>query len=115
MKSVHSLRVAALLVAIVIGSSTPLIGAQPDFRFTVHNNTESTIKSLLASEDGENFGYFEIGKGIEPGGSRVLVWDKSTDDSNCEWYFMAVYDDGSQSPAVPFDFCEDELELEFNE
>ena len=62
----------------------------------------------------KKYGYFDIGGGIAVGKSISLVWDKSTDDSDCEWYFKAVFADKSESEPVAFDFCEDELELVFD-
>ena len=115
MKSVKPLHVAALLLAILVGVSTSFAGTRPQYTFTVHNRTDSKITKLLASEDGENFGFFDIGKGIAAGASASLVWDKSTDESDCEWYFKAVYSDGSESEPVAIDFCEEDLELEFTE
>ena len=115
MKPATSLKIAALLVAILVGTSTSLARVQPEYTFTVHNGTDSTIKKLLASEDGENYGFFNIGKGIAPGATASLVWDQSTDEGNCEWFFKAVYDDGSESEPVAIDFCEEDLELEFTD
>jgi hypothetical protein len=43
----------------------------------------------------------------------TLVWDKSTDAGKCTQYFKAVYDDDSESEPEKFDFCEKDLELEF--
>ncbi|MGI9104864.1 MAG: hypothetical protein ACR2G4_01295 [Pyrinomonadaceae bacterium] len=60
------------------------------------------------------FGAFDIGEGIEPGETATLVWDESTDDGNCEQWIKAVFDDGESSPAKKFDFCEENLVLEFN-
>lgn len=85
----------------------------PEYSFKVTNKTGVTIKKLLASEDGKSYGFFDIGKGIAPGKTVTLVWDKSTDDGNCEQYFKAVYADGAESEAVAFDFCEEDLELVF--
>ncbi len=85
-----------------------------DYSFKVTNNTDAKIVKLLASEDGTKYGFFSIGAGIAVGKSMTLVWDKSTDESGCEWYFKAVFADNSESEAVPFDFCEDELELVFD-
>ena len=85
--------------------------AKPEYSFKVHNKTEHTIKKLLASEDGKTFGFFNIGKGIGPGQKVTLVWDKSTDNGNCEQYFKAVFDNGEESEVVEFDFCEEDLEL----
>ncbi len=83
------------------------------FSFKVKNTTSHTIKKLLASEDGETYGNFDIGAGIAPGKEAELVWDKSTDDGKCEWWFKAVFDDGEEAEAVKFDFCEEDLTLEF--
>ena len=43
----------------------------------------------------------------------TLKWDKKTNDSGCKWYFKAVFEDGDQSEAKKFYFCEEDLELEF--
>jgi hypothetical protein len=89
-------------------------GADAEYSFKVHNNTKNTIKKLLASEDGEKYGFFDIGKGIKPGESMTLVWDKSTNEGKCKQWFKAVYDDDSESAPVQFDFCEKNIELEFS-
>ena len=83
------------------------------FSFKVENTTKDTIKKLLASEDGKTYGFFDIGKGIKPGETVTLEWDKSTDNGKCKQWFKAVFEDGEESEAVQFDFCEDDLTLEF--
>ena len=30
-----------------------------------------------------------------------------------QWFIKAVFDDGSETPAKKFDFCEEDLELDF--
>jgi hypothetical protein len=112
MKPSRSIAIAALCVIVLAGICAPLVHAQ--FKFKVHNNTKRTIVSLLASEQGEEPGEFDIGAGIKPGETVTLEWDKSTDESNCEWAFSAVYDDGTYSEPVMIDFCEDDLELVFD-
>ena len=111
MRANRSMAIAALFVIVLVGVSAPLVHAQ--FRFKVHNKTRHTIVSLVASESGEEAGEFDVGKGIRPGQTMTLEWDRSTDDSNCEWAFSAVYDDGSYSEPVMINFCEDNLELVF--
>lgn len=93
--------------------SAPLGAADSEFSFQVKNTTKQTITKLLASEDGKQYGNFDIGPGIKPGQTVTLVWDKSTDDEACEQWFKAVFDDGSEAKAVKFDFCESDLALEF--
>jgi len=84
-----------------------------EYTYKVHNKSRSTITALLASEDGRTYGAFDIGKGIAPGRTVTLVWDKSTDEGNCEWWIKAKFADGGISPAAKFDFCEEDLVLEF--
>ena len=84
-----------------------------DYKFKVHNNTKVAITKILVSEDGKKWGFFDIGDGIAPGATEELVWDKSTDNGNCEQYFKAVFANGEESEPVEFDFCEKNLTLEF--
>ncbi len=82
--------------------------------FTVTNNSDQAIKQLLASErDSGTWGQFSLGKPIAPGGSVDLQWDKSQDNADCNWSIKAVFADGSESEPAEFDFCEDDLEIEF--
>jgi hypothetical protein len=84
------------------------------YTFKVHNTTDDRITKLLASEDGEKYGSFNVGRaGIPAGATATLNWDKSTNKSNCQWYIKAVFEDGSETKAKKFDFCEEDLELEF--
>jgi hypothetical protein len=85
-----------------------------EYSFTVANNTESSIVGIEASEDGASWGQFDVGEGIVSGEASKLVWDASTDGGNCEWQFRATFADGSVSEPVAFDFCEEDLTLEFN-
>ena len=89
------------------------LSSAAEYSFKVHNTTEQTIKKLLVSEDGKTFGFFDIGKGIAPGKTVTLEWDKSTDEENCDQWFKAVFDDDEESEPVEFDFCEKDLVLEF--
>jgi hypothetical protein len=84
-----------------------------EYTYKVRNKSSSTITSLLASEDGKTYGAFDIGKGIPAGQTVTLVWDKSTDEGNCEQWIKAKFADGGVSPAAKFDFCEEDLVLEF--
>jgi hypothetical protein len=97
--------------ALLIASLQQVVAAE--FSFKVHNTTKHMIKKLLVSEDGKTYGFFDIGKGIKPDETVTLEWDKSTDKENCKQWFKAVFDDGEESEAVQFDFCEDDLTLEF--
>ena len=107
-------RLMLLAVLLTSLSFTASVFADDDeFSFKVTNNTEQTIKKILVSEDGKEYGYFDIGKGIKPGQTITLVWDKSTNGESCEQYFKAVFADGSQSEPAKFDFCESDVALEF--
>jgi hypothetical protein len=102
----RALLVAAL--ALLSGS------AFAEYSFNLHNNTANKIVTIQVSDDGETWGKFDIGSGIPAGTTSKLVWDASTDDGACEWTFRATFADGSESEDVDFDFCEENLELEFN-
>jgi hypothetical protein len=109
-------RIAAVVAVTITFMSIPVClagGKDEEYSFKVHNTTKDKITKLLASEDGEKYGFFEIGEGIQPGKTVKLTWDKKTNDSNCKWYFKAVFADGEESEAKKFDFCEEDLELEF--
>lgn len=84
-----------------------------NYSFKVKNTTKELITKILVSEDGEKYGYFDIGKGIKPGETMTLVWDKSTNSSSCHQWFKAVWESGEEGKPVKFDFCEKGLELEF--
>lgn len=111
----NCLRFAAIVALAFTFVSVPFrsAGAADQYSFKVHNTTKDKITKLMASEDGKDYGSFDIGKGI-PGGETVeLNWDKKTDESGCNWYFKAVFADGDESEAKKFNFCEEDLELEF--
>jgi hypothetical protein len=110
----RSTRISLLAAALLLLSFTAANAAEEEYSFKVHNNTKHTIKKILASEDGESYGNFDIGKGIKPGATVELVWDASTNGESCHQYFKAVFDNGEESEATKFDFCEDDLTLEFD-
>ena len=83
------------------------------YSFKVHNGNVQRITKLLVSEDGKDYGRFDIGDGIEVGETVTLNWDKSTNKSGCKWWIKAVYADKSVGDAVKFDFCEEGLIIDF--
>jgi hypothetical protein len=101
----------ALLVTTFVPPVTR--GADDEYSFKVKNTTDELITKVLVSEDGEKYGFFDIGKGIKPGETMTLVWDKSTNGSSCHQWFKAVWESGKEGKPVKFDFCEKGLELEF--
>jgi len=103
-----------VLAFVVMGSSLAFARGTVEYKFKVHNNTNQAIKKILVSEDGKEYGYFDIGSGIGAGKTVELVWADSTDGENCEQFFKAVFADGDESDPVKFDFCEKGLVLEFN-
>src|SRR5262249_41199547 len=103
-----------LALALVLMSGTLSFAKTNEYKFKVHNNTKQDIKKIQVSQDGKNWGYFDIGDGIKAGETETLVWDKSTDNENCAQYFKAQFANGEWSDAVKFDFCEKDLVLEFN-
>lgn len=109
-----STRIALFAAALLLLSFSSAFAADDEYSFKVHNNTKQTIKKILVSEDGEEYGNFDIGNGIKAGATVTLVWDKSTNSESCTQYFKAVFANGEESEATKFDFCEDDLTLEFN-
>lgn len=85
------------------------------YEFVVSNKTSVKITGIQASEDGKTWGAFDVKGGVAAGADMNLVWSSETDDSGCEWQVKALYADGSESEPAPFDFCEDDLVLEFTE
>src|SRR5438309_992937 len=113
----HLLKLNLVLALALIFTAVPLryaAGADEEYSFKVTNSTDSKITRLLASEDGKEYGNFELSReGIAPGKTITLTWDKSTNSRGCNWYLKAVFADGSESEAKKFDFCEKDLEVEF--
>jgi hypothetical protein len=108
-------KMTLLSIAFIVLSFTAANAQSSDeYSFKVTNNTDMTIKKLLVAEPNKKYGYFDIGKGIPPGKTVTLVWDKSTNNQGCVQWFKAVYSDGTESEAATFDFCEDQLELVFD-
>jgi len=102
--------------ALVVTTFIPPItrGADDEgYTFKVHNTTKEKITKILVSEDGEKFGYFDIGDGIKAGETMTLKWDKSTNNQSCTQWFKAVWASGEEGKPVKFNFCEKNLELEF--
>ncbi|MBP8287004.1 MAG: hypothetical protein KAX57_09215 [Rhodoferax sp.] len=110
----HFLNASMLGVAALL-SSTAVVGNAhaSDFSFDVHNSTDSRITKILVSENRKSWGQFNIGRGIQPGATTKLVWDKSTNNEACVQWVKAVFADGSEAKPAKFDFCEDDLEIEF--
>jgi hypothetical protein len=113
-RKISLLACALVLASFAVNTAHAYKSNTVDYRYKVHNISKNTILALMVSEDGKTYGKFDIGDGIAPGETATLVWDKSTDNGNCEWWIKAVFDDGEQSPAKKFDFCEKDLELEFH-
>ena len=100
-------------LAVVLMSGTLSFAKTFDYKFKVHNNTKETITKLLVSEDGDTYGFFDIGDGIEPDETETIVWDKSAHGESCHQWFKAVWESGKEGKPVKFDFCEKGLTLEF--
>lgn len=84
-----------------------------DYTFTVENNADQRIVKIEVSEDGESWAPFDIGKGIASGQSAELVWDESTNGSDCEWQFRATFSGGDVLASDWVDFCQDDVVLSF--
>lgn len=117
LKTIRTIALAAVMMLLMTGFSISYANYAKfveEYSFTVTNNTGHTIKQILVSEDGSDYGYFDIGSGIKPGQTVKLVWDQSTNGEACDQFVKAVYDDGSESEAAKFNFCENGVDLEFD-
>ena len=106
------MKVRFLILTVVAVLLTVSVSAD-QYKFTVTNNTNTKIAKILVSEDGEEYGMFNIGSGIPSGKTVTLVWDESTNGESCHQYFKAVFANGEESEPQEFDFCEDEVAIEF--
>jgi hypothetical protein len=106
------IRVVCPIILVAVSLFAGVASAK-EYSFKLSNTTDSKIKELLVSEDGEEWGYFDIGSGIASGSTQTLVWDESSNSEDCKQYFKVVFNDGEESDPVIFDFCEEDLELEF--
>ncbi|AKG23706.1 hypothetical protein [Calothrix sp. 336/3] len=78
------------------------------FTFQVTNNTDLAITQLWASLDDEEWAEFDLGEsGIPSGETMTIAWAEHTNDSPCEWYICATYEDESESDSAVFNFCEE--------
>lgn len=109
------IRMSFLAIALGLASFTAGYAQDSEFSFKIVNKTSSTIKKLLVSSDGKKYGFFDIGSGVAPGKSATMVWSKASDNDPCMQWVKAVYADKSESTPVKFDFCEEDLELEFTD
>ena len=109
-------RALMLGLAFVLLSATYISAkATVDYKFKIHNNTRTKITAVQVREEGtKDWGDFDIGDGVAAGATEEMVWDKTTDNSKCNWFFRAKFSNGEWSDAVKFDFCEKNLVIEFN-
>jgi hypothetical protein len=114
-KKITLLAFALVVMSFAVNYAHAYRTSTPEYTFKVVNKTGSKIVKLLASEDGKTYGEFDVGSGVAPGQTVTFVWDKSTDNGNCEQWIKAKFADGSASPAAKHDFCEANLVLEFGE
>ncbi len=113
--SLNSLRTGLVAIALAAAANgTVATSAQAaEFSFTATNTTDSAVTEIWVSENKRDWGYFDIGSGIEPGSTSNLVWSQSTNSENCSQWVKAKYADDSESEPAKFDFCEDGLEIDF--
>lgn len=84
-----------------------------DYSFKVENNSDQRIVKVEVSEDGSSWAPFDIGRGIASGETAELVWDESTNDSDCEWQFRATFSGGDTLASDWVNFCEDDVVISF--
>ena len=105
--------VFALTLSVLANGLVTMVAQADEFSFKAINTDTVGITKILVSEDKKEWGFFDIGNGIKPNTTANLVWDKSTNNEECEQWVKAEFADGSESEPAKFDFCEADLELEF--
>ena len=112
-------RVALGVVTVALSVSLPYAFSQErtvrERTFSVHNKSDLNIVKLYVSEDGKKYGFFDIGRGIKAGATVKLFWDISTNGESCEQYVKAIFSDGQESEPAVFNFCEEGLQIEFQQ
>lgn len=103
-----------LLLVTAISSLVSFAAVAQNYSFTVNNNSDTDIVKIEVSEDAESWAPFQIGRGIAAEDSAELVWDSSTDDSDCEWQFRATFRGGFVAYSDWIDFCEDDVVIDFD-
>ena len=104
---------ATLALALTAGAAT---AHAEQWYFYVKNTTDAKMTGLFASENGKNWGRFDIGSGIAPGKTVKMNWDSSTDSQSCKQYLKATFSDGTEAKTAKIDFCNDLDEpVEFSE
>jgi hypothetical protein len=105
---------AMMLLAILVFGLICGTALAKDYSFKVENKTKLKIVKILVSEDKKEWGHFDIGEGIDAGVKVKLNWDKSTNNQECKQWVKAVFEGGEESNPALFDFCEDDLVVEFS-
>lgn len=103
----------ALVAAVILPRIVIAADDESEYSFVLHNTTKEKITGLMVSEDGEKWGKFDVGEGLNAGESAKFTWNKSTNSQACEQFVKAEFEDGSESKPVKHDFCKEGLELGF--
>jgi len=113
----HSLKFVTLLLALTVFAFGPqkAVAEEERYSFTVGNKSKAAIVKILVSQDKEKWIKFNIGKGIKSGKTMKLVWAEYTNSQPCKQWIKAVYSGGAESEPAKFDFCEKDLEIEFED
>lgn len=82
-----------------------------DYKFNLTNNTGKAIVTVVAAENDQNVGEFTLDGPIKPGDTATLVWDKSTDNTDCNWAITVGFEDGSVAEPAMVDFCKENVSL----
>ncbi len=99
-----------LLIATVIGTMSLVAKVNPasaeQWYFWVQNSSSAKIQKLLVSQNGRQWGYFDIGSGIAAGDTVKLIWDESTNNQDCSQWIKAKFSDGAESKPAKINFCQ---------
>ena len=101
-------RMCTIVACAALALPAAQVSAAPgQWHFKVTNATSVKIVKLQVSRNKKEWGFFDIGGGIEPDDTMTLVWDSSTDDQACDQWIRAEFSDGGYSSPSKQNFCED--------
>ena len=93
---------AAVGFAMLFGQAA---SAAPEYTFSVENQTAQAIVQVLVSEDGNDWGYFNLDGNVASGETGTMTWGEHTNNEACVQWIQVGFEDGTSSEASQFDFC----------
>jgi hypothetical protein len=109
------LNTTLLGAALVMISSLASDGQERSLTFSVFNKSPSKIVKVMVSPWGDpdraSWHALKIGKGIEPGDTKILKWDDQEYDQPCDERVVGYFPDGGQTKIVRANLCKADAQV----